>query len=261
MPKAVEVLQATFPQLDSWGERTAQQYDPDPGSDLAADDTDWPLMRTSQVALMGLQSNRDHLQAVRIHVEAGQLFPFAQSTLIRAALVGAAQAVWVLSPRDPDDRRSRSRLIAAHMYGEHAKYLNHLRTLAAGSHPDTETVAATVSQRRDELTELRGTDGQQGALNTTAMVEDAARAAFGTDALTEEVLAIWRLTSGATHGFAWALLGQAGTVQMGPPDAGDVAPFGAGGDLQRILNSYMGAYHLGIAGWRLLDARGGPRDR
>jgi hypothetical protein len=252
----IEKIRATFSVLDEWQETLAEPYAPQAASELATDDTDWPPVRLSQVAIMGLGSARDHLHAVRVLIEAGELFPFAQSTLIRAALVGAGQAVWVLAPDEPIERLARSRCLAAHMYAEHGKYIDVLRGLAPEPREPTEKVAAAIRERRDELAQLRDRDGQRAALNTTAMVEQAALAAFGTEALAKEVLSIWRLTSGATHGFGWALLGQAGTGQIGPPDSDGIAAFGAGGDVGRIANNYLGAYHLARQGWKLLRQRG-----
>lgn len=251
----IEAVRATFPDLDGWHETLSKPYVPQVGSELARDDTDWPPVRLSQVAIMGLGSARDHLHAVRVLIEARELFPFAQSTLIRAALVGAAQAVWVLAPGDSVERLSRGRCIAVHMYAEHGKYVDLLRGLAPEPHEPTETVAAVIRQRRSELADLRDGDGQRAVLNTTAMVEEAALAAFGAEALAKEVLSIWRLTSGATHGFGWSLLGQAGTGQMGPPDSDGLAAFGAGGDIRRIATNYLAAYHLARHGWKLLQER------
>ena len=61
-------------------------------------------MPVSQVAWAGLAAASDHLQAIRVHLDpprgtALNLFPFAQFTLSRSALIGACQAVWVLAPR------------------------------------------------------------------------------------------------------------------------------------------------------------------
>ena len=114
----LRLLRSTFPTLDEWGVDLESAFVPGQGSALAVDDTDWIPVPVSQVAVMGLGSARDHLQAVRVLIEAGQVFPFAHSTLIRSAVVGGAQAVWVLAPEDPATRIDRARLLAEHMYVE-----------------------------------------------------------------------------------------------------------------------------------------------
>lgn len=252
---SLATITATFPFLDTWHDVLAQPLVPATGSDLATDDTDWPPVPVSQVAVMGLGSARDHLQAVRIHVEIKQLFPFAHLSTIRGALVGSAQAVWVLSPENSSERIERSRRVAAHMYAEHEKYLTVLRSLTDEPHENTEIVAAHVGERRKQLADRRAGDNQLAKLNTTDMIREAARAAFKDEALDAEVLSVWRLTSGAAHGFAWALFGQPGTVQSGPPDQDGIAPFAAGGDLDRIFPNYMAAFHLTRHGMELLADR------
>jgi hypothetical protein len=249
------MIRSTFPVLDEWHASLSQPLVPDPGSELARDDLDWPPVRLSQVAAMGLGSARDHLHAVRVLIEARQLSPFAQLTLIRAGLVGAAQAVWVLSPDARAERLSRARCVAAHMYREHAKYLTVLQALAGEPHEGTDTVAAAVAQRSNELAAKRQANEERAALNTTEMVREAALAAFSDEALANEVVSIWRLTSGAAHGFAWALLGQPGTTHASDPDSEGIVSFAAGGDLDRVANQYLGAFHLARHGMELMRQR------
>lgn len=253
----MDKITATFPTLDKWGDDVGRPFIPPEGSEMAIDDEDWPPERLSQVAFMGLGSARDHLHAVRVLIEARQLFPFAQSTLIRAALVGGAQAVWVLAPAERGTRTARARTVALHMDNEHRKHLEQLRALSEVPHEGTELVYERVVQRLQELEARRTADGQRSSLNTTEMVEQAAASAFGTAALTQEVVSIWRLTSGTTHGFAWALLGQAGTGQLAAADDDGIAAFGAAGDIQRIANNYLAAFHLAAHGWKLLAERSG----
>ena len=71
-------------------------------------------MSASQLAWNGLAGAADHLSAIRRHVEARQLFPFSHLTLCRSALIGAAQAVWVLSPDDSQTRIKRARVVAVY---------------------------------------------------------------------------------------------------------------------------------------------------
>lgn len=251
----LDKIRSTFPVLDEWDTLLSQPFVPGDGSDLSADDRDWPPVRLSQVAVMGLGSARDHLHAVRVLIEASQLFPFAQLTLIRAALVGAAQAVWVLSPSARADRVYRARCITAHMYGQHAKYLGVLQSLASEPHAGTDAVAVTVVERLNQLAAKREAEGEGAKLDTTAMIREAGLAAFSDVPLADEILSIWRLTSGAAHGFAWALLGQAGTTQLGDTDGEGMATFAAQGDLGRIANPYLGAFHLARRGMELLRQR------
>lgn len=87
------------------------------------------------------------------------------------------------------------------------------------------------------------------------MVKTAASAAFDDEAVQQEVLSIWRLTSGSVHGFAWSLLGQQDTHQVGQADRGGLAPFTAVGGLERIANRYLCAFLMARQGWSLLGKR------
>ena len=65
------MIRSTFADLDAWGLRLMKPWQPDPGTPLEQDDLDWPPFPVTQVAVAGLGSARDHLQAVRVHIDAG----------------------------------------------------------------------------------------------------------------------------------------------------------------------------------------------
>lgn len=251
-------LQKTYSFLDRWHAELRNHFTPLSGSPLAMDDTDWPVVPVSQVAWMGLGSARDHLQAVRVHLEDGEVFPFAQLTLIRAALLGASQAVWVLSPEASDERIMRGRCVAAEMYRQQDLYLDVLRRTSPDLHPPTEHVAGFLKERRGQLDALRAADSQVRRLEATVMVREAAKAAMVDDSLVDEVESIWRRTSGAVHGFGWSLMGVIDTTRSGPADATGIAPFAAAGGIDRIANSYLAAFAMARNGWNFLRLRNTP---
>jgi hypothetical protein len=252
---SLDVLMATFPVLDQWHQRLASEFRPIPGSVLALDDEDWPPVPLSQIAIMGLGSARDHLKAIRVTIEAGQMLPYAHLTLARAGLLGAAQAVWVLVPDDPLTRQRRARCVAAEMYVQHGNFLTVLNDLAQGRHEGTADVLDFVRQRTGEMDSRRSAAGERARLQATHMITGASAAAFPGHELAAEMEVIWRRTSGAAHGFAWSLMGESDTVQTGPEDEHGRAVFEAAGGINRIANSYMAAYHLATRGWELLDRR------
>ncbi|MGI9119664.1 MAG: TIGR04255 family protein [Acidimicrobiales bacterium] len=71
----------------------------------------------------------------------------------------------------------------------------------------------------------------------------------------DEAESIWRITSGAAHGFAWSLLGQADTQQAGAVDSCGIVPFAAAGGIDRIANGYLCSFRLASHGWELLRDR------
>jgi hypothetical protein len=156
------------------GLRLAHPFVPTPGSELPEDDSDWQWTPVSQVAFTGMGAARDHLQAVRVHIEAGELFPFAQQTLLRTAILSAAQGVWVLAPDDRAERLSRARTFAYENLEQHQVFLLDLQGLAPTPHAGTDAVERHAAQRRAELADLRAAAGQGvQPLNATDVIQKA----------------------------------------------------------------------------------------
>ena len=250
-------VRETFPDLYRWGLRLAHGFVPEPGSELAEDDADWKWMPVSQVAFAGIGAARDHLQAVRIHVEAGEYFPFAQQTLIRTAMLAAAQAVWVLAPDDRAERVKNARTFAYENYSKHLVFLRDLQSLAPVTHEGTDAVERRAAQRRDELAAVRAADGQASLrLTPTDVIPAAVHATWGNREKATESRVEWRRGSGAAHGLPWSVLGREETRQAGGADADGLADFHAGASLDGFANAYMCAYDLLANAFNLLDRRG-----
>lgn len=252
---AADRIRDTFPDLDRWDARTTAGFVPEPGSPLALDDEDWRWWRMSQLALGGLAAAQDHLEAIRVHIEARRGFALATDTMLRGALLGASQAVWLLAPEDREKRLDFARCAAAEMYKRHREFLGDLRKTISEPHEGTEKVYAHVVEREKQLQEKRDAAGQARQFDNTNIVERAAAAAFGKDSVTE-ARTVWRSLSGASHGLVWPMFGRTGTEQTGAADGDGIAEFRSGGNLDASLNAYMLAYHLSSKGWDLLDLRG-----
>jgi len=257
---AAGVIRGTFSQLDIW-RAIEGPFLPGSGSQLKADDDDWPPMPISQVAWMGMTASLDHLLAIRWHLDAPKggtirLFPFAHYSLCRSALLGAAQSVWVLAPDSSTERIKRARTVVAFLQEQHLVYLKGLQAWADAPDSSTDAVAAHVTTRSGELTAKRLADGQKSPLAATVMIREAAQAAWGAGSLAEELVLAWREGSGAAHALIWPLLGQQDTVQLSGPDAHGRASFVAGGSFARIAQNYMAAYRMLDHGWMLLRRRG-----
>ncbi|WP_156616771.1 hypothetical protein [Mycobacterium sp. 852014-52144_SCH5372336] len=248
------MLASTFDILREWQKRTENAYVPLPDSALAEDAEGWPFFPVSTVAWSGLIAASDHLSAIRSHIEARDLFPLAHLTLCRSALVGAAQATWVLAPNDRQERVRRGRTVASYLYKYHLNFLRKLQGSSDEPHIGTDAVAALVEQRRGELRAIREADDDRSELNTTEMIESAAWSAFAEQKKVDETLLAWQGGSGAAHGQPWPLFGTPGTVQKSVPADG-LAEFQAGGSLVRIGNYYMAAFYLTEHAWTLFERR------
>src|SRR5690349_10164537 len=114
-------MTALFPALEQYEPRLTTPLAIIAGSDLAADDVDGPWPRVSEVVMGSLIAAHDHLVAVRDHVRFRRLYLYADATLLRSALLSAAQAVWILAPGERTERQRRCRTLAAHGYAEQLK--------------------------------------------------------------------------------------------------------------------------------------------
>jgi len=80
----------------------------------------------SQLACAGLGSARDHANAVLKLQSADGSSPFAQPSLIRAALIGACQAAWLLAPDERAVRMKRFRVVLGESQSRHNQFLRGL---------------------------------------------------------------------------------------------------------------------------------------
>ena len=253
----LEAIVSTFPTLDNWQKRTSVLIAPEAGSEQAVDDEEWPYMPASTCAMIGLSSAREHLHAVRLLIEAKQLFPAATSTLARTALVGASTAVWMLEPDDRSVRLRRSLSFASLDYkhslqfgADCKKYLpvDQMRE-------DADQQMDRYRLRQTQVHDLLGHRGGLRDLNLSDEVIPTALAVAVPDASQRgQMLVRWRTMSGAAHAFAWHLFGNEGTTPH-DLDPGGVGPISVAGDLETLLMDYFTAYHVSVAGWRLLDKR------
>lgn len=252
-PTALDHICGTFRELDLWGRRSALVNRPRPGSELARDDAEAIGWHTSQLAIAGLGAARNHLQAVRVHIDARQSFPDATGTLIRGAMLGGAQAVWLLAPDDGPTRAKRTRVLAVEVLDNHRKALSDLLKLNP-EHEGTQQVLAHVTKRLGEVRRRREDLGESAGYSNTTLIEQAAIATLG-QGFDVEARAEWRRMSGNAHGLPWAVMGVSGTNRTSEGDETGFASYAAGGAHEDFVNSYALAYRMLRHGWALYDRR------
>lgn len=253
----LQQIQATFPEIESWRSVVEQGFEPAPGSVLAMDDEDWPYWPISALATVGLGMAFDHLDAVRHTIETRRFFPLAHETMLRGALIGAAQALWLLGPEDRSQRLRRARTLTAYIYREQEKYLQVVRRTRGHLPEAAEDQAAHVRRRIEELAVKREALSERAAFQTTAMIVSAAEEVM-LPAIVADVEMIWRGGSGAAHGLAWSVLGHDYSTPSGEPDADGMTTFTVGGGAKRIANPYLCVMELMRQAWGLRLLRGSP---
>ncbi|MDE0571886.1 hypothetical protein ON058_00460 [Demequina sp. B12] len=204
-----------------WHDADLSVASPEAGSSIALDDAEFSLLSTSQAVQAGLMAARENLLATallwRSH-EGGVLLPSAYGVLVRAAIIGAGNALWLLHPANRSERIRRTAMFAAANFKEATKVqrdaLNGASaigitdpTLLDGQRQNLERAEARTATAHEALTNLGGQDKtgkRPPAFDQTAALGDAAAYAYRGD-LGLPVFSnfIWRTTSGDAHGFMW----------------------------------------------------------
>lgn len=253
----LEAIRATYPTLDEWRDTLSEIIVPPPGSALAVDDEEWPYLSASSLVSVGLASAREHLHAVRLLIEARELFPAATATVCRSALIGASLAVWMLQPDEREERLRRSLSLAVEDYKRHIQFGRDVKELF----PDA-LITPTADEQLDRL-ELRRSQvmsllGNLGGLLEVSLTDDvipsALEYAVPDASQRAQMLVRWRSMSGAAHALAWHYFGYDGT-SASDLDAGGVGRIAIGGDIGRLTMDYFPPFHVASAGWRLFEER------
>lgn len=157
---------------------------------------------------------------------------------MRGALLGSAQALWLLIPHDPSLRRERGLAAAQEWYSKRIQWQQELS-------PDLPVADAARSgeqlQRLDEdLTQVLALRTQRFTLNSTLIIEEAAKAVFEESKFAREALREWRRLGGDAHALGWPLMAQRTTwAKRGLDGLSEATVMG---DLVSLANAYLLAW-------------------
>ncbi|HHG6298039.1 TPA: hypothetical protein ACPXFP_002209 [Streptococcus pneumoniae] len=242
----------TAPDLDRWRLRAHRIEEPEMGSELAVDDMVFPYMAISQLARMSLVLAGEHLRLGLDAIKAKQLYPSSHFTVLRGALVGASQAVWVLGPDDPGLRRERGLTVLTEMYAQMDKYYGFLDSTKLDAHD-----RASLNDQRSWLTERRagvaGIRTGTSSLNLTHVIGAAADHVFVETTSREAIRRLWREMSADAHVLGWSLF-QRSIFESIDRYTG-IGEGRAQGSPEHVAESFVASYRLLRAGWSLFDRR------
>ena len=248
----LQQLEATYSLLDNWFRRTATSVEePQPGSELSEDDQAFRYSPISEISRISLASAVEHLRMIRVVVDARHLFPSATFTTLRGALVGAAQAVWVLSPDNTMDRRSRGLTVVAEEYAQLAKCYREADRLQPGTVPADQW--AWIKERMEHLARVRGPRPPE--LNQTTMIATAVDEAFPNNLDRQHSgRLLWRQMSSDAHVLTW---GMAQRSRVGLPAAKgkELSVLTTPGTLDHTADAFLCTFELARRGWSLFDRR------
>jgi len=202
----------TQPDLNRWRLRAQRIEEPEAGSELAIDDKVFPHMEISQLVRLLLIFSGEHLRLALDALKAQQLYPASHFTVLRGALVGAAQGVWILSPDDQEERQERGLTVLAKMFTQMRKYYNDLGELSQDDHEELEVRQKWLRKRSASVVAARSSKAD---LNLTEVIDASARTVFADVGHQESIRRLWREMSGTAHALAWSVFQGS---SLGPPD-------------------------------------------
>lgn len=250
-----QAVEATYGDLAQWQSRARSQPSerPERASDLDIDDRIFAHHPISEVARLSLVLSGEHLRLARDSLQAGEGYPSAHFTVLRGALVGAAQGVWVLSPGHRDERRERGLAVIAEIYVQLGKYYGELRRF--GLDPEQrEHLAeqdAWLEERKAEVSNLRT---KHSSLDlTNIVIPQALDHTFPDRERRESGRELWRQMSADAHVLGWSLFQRASFDRVDRTSGlGDGV---SGGSWRLIAQPFVASHKLLKEGWSLFDRR------
>ncbi|SIR79423.1 hypothetical protein [Microbacterium sp. RURRCA19A] len=250
--QAITQMLDTAEDLDRWRLRAHRIEQPERGSDLAQDDQIFEWMPISEVVRLSLVASGEHLRLALDAVKAEQLYPSSHFTVLRGALVGASQAVWILAPDEQVARRERGLTVIAEMYAQMGKYYNFLETTALEADDQTRLSDQKLwlAERSAQVAARKNTGA---TLNLTDVIGSAVDTTFPDRRAREALRGLWRQMSADAHVLGWSMFQRA---TFGPPDRRTGLGEGkAGGVPELVAEPFLGSYRLLKRGWSLFDQR------
>lgn len=249
--QAIKDILATEDTLDRWRLRAQEVEEPQPLSDLAIDDGVFPDLSISLITRSSLVHAGEHLRLALDAIHREQIYPSAHFSVLRGALVGASQGVWILHPSERELRRRRGLSIIAEMFDQQGKYYRTLRDSVLVANQDH------LNEAEDLVREMEGklaiARADHGKLNLTDVVSQAARATFSDVAQVDRVKLLWRELSADAHVLEWSVFQRSVFEPFGSDPRVQVGK--ATGSVSDVALPFLASFQMLKHGWSLFDHR------
>lgn len=172
--------------------------------------------------------------------------------MLRGALVGASQTVWILESEDRNVRRERGLTVLTEMYAQMDKYYGFLEStpLDAADRASLVDQRRWLTERRGHVTSIRTTTA---TLNLTEIIGAVADHAFLDRTSRDAARRLWCEMSADAHVLGWSLFQRA---TFGPAERRTGVGEGkAPGSLGHVAEPFLASYRLLKCGWSLFDRR------
>lgn len=257
-----EVLSDLVPKLDGWRQRTESSFEVAENSPLWCDDQVWPTWPLTSCAHSTLASAVDHMQAIRVLIEADSLHPMATFSLSRSALLASSTAIWLLAEREAKQRQARGLIWVREVLEKQRDWHSTAAKTQEVYWGRLATVACFNLMRRRgiEWAFVREDLPRASRMpNSTRIVTYAAERAFqgGTAQMAQYIVAHWQSASSDAHGLPWGAL-QRGADGRREPSGSVLHEFQMGGDLGVTVRHLHEAAVMTSWAWRRLDELNEP---
>ena len=240
------------PHLRLWQDRVRTHEEPERGSELQLDDAVFPRHRISEICRYSLATSGEHLRLAIDAIHRSNVYPGAHYTAVRGALVGASQAVWILSPDVPGLRQSRGHCAISESDKYLVKHYERALKMPGWDVAMRTRIEGQIAYMQDRRTQLARIRSDNNSLNVTSMIEEVARQEFTSDQAVNIVLEWTRMSSDA-HVLGWGSAQRAPAGVPVPGTADDIRPLQ--GNLQQLAEPFIASYMLLKQGWSLFDRR------
>lgn len=210
-------IQRSIDAVRAWEKRIPHPDEIERGSSLSRDDKAWPDLSASRVAWGGMTAAVDHLAlGADLMKDEINLRPTSFFTVTRTALLGASQALWVLSG-SREIRIGRAMQVAEDEYKQHRTYLRDYKDdpfvheqFSAKIRGRIADDMASLTGLLDELGTARIGRPYSGRLDTTRMMREAA-GILSTSGTVDDLMRLtlaneWRIASAGAHARQWPFL-------------------------------------------------------
>ncbi|MCT9620368.1 hypothetical protein [Curtobacterium sp. C2H10] len=246
---------------DQWSIRTNDAPPILPGSALGGDDH--PGLHVSGIAWYAMVVAVEHLEFTFSAMRAtGTLYPTAQMTALRTALLTGSQAVWVLAPTLRAERRAHAMRLQMQDSRDELAMVRGLSALDATQAALRAETEANLEQRqvdrKNVATKLALPSSAVAKLNNTDVIAEASSFVHpeGNQTLNSGVSLLWRMGSAAAHGQRSYAVTRAGRNERRTDGRDTIVELR--GDLARDIGPSAAAAVLTVSeAFRLFDLRNG----
>jgi len=239
----------------AWAESLKQPWRPDPSSPLAADDKLVQHMFVSYLARVSLAIGTEHMLTTLAYALNFRPNMFSMQTLLRTALIGGAQTLWLLSPSDQTTRVDRANRLSVDAYVYQQGWAHELKDLGGIGGVNPVELATLMAN----LTELTG-GKTRPEVKVTSVIQDAANHLYPgpTEATARaECLAEWRHLSSAVHALPWNLNIRAEKESRQFEGEPATLYLSSWTQLQGAISH---SYNFLRTGWKMLETQGAALD-